>query len=659
MVGLVVVSHSRSLAESVLSLAGGVVTRELPLACAGGAGEDHRELGTDVTDIMEAIQKVYSPEGVLVLMDLGSAVLSARMAADMLEDACPNVRLCPAPLVEGAVAAAVGISIGASLDQVYAEAKDALAAKRQDTEPAESDGAARDGQLPSMPGLESASRDIPADALCFRFTIHEPGGLHLRPASALIRILAAFQATAALRGAASSGPFVNAASLNKLALAGIRQGDAVEMAFWGAEAAVALEAVKRLVEKEFGGRAGMVQGETVRAGTGQGGQNESPAPVSSGIPAVPVCLAPGLALGRLRRADRGLELLSPRTTEQPEEEVARLDAAVHAAREILRAAASSPGTAAGGDGNAIFAAQLLILDDAYVLDQVRSLIRKERCDAASVYQKTMLDLAGQYRSAADPYMRERASDVMGIARLVLDALDRTAATPATAAPEDHSDEEGDFVLDGVFGTMLSALMPEVGLINLAYWDNGFRQFTNSKREVHRWEDMEGMNIRVMQNNVYLDTFANFGANAIPMSVNEMLPALETGALDAQENPFVAIYTNKAYEVQKYVSVTNHAFTPFMLLFSKPIWDKLSEDDHTALYQCALVGQEAERRVNRAMGEDSRQKIADAGLIITEITPEEHQRMAEKSRAVYEKYLDAIGRDVYAALVAELEKFRKQ
>jgi len=135
-------------------------------------------------------------------------------------------------------------------------------------------------------------------------------------------------------------------------------------------------------------------------------------------------------------------------------------------------------------------------------------------------------------------------------------------------------KEADAVLDGPFGKYITDMMPSVGLVNLAYWENGFRNMTNSRRAIAKWEDFQGVKVRVMQNNIFLDTFKNMGANAVPMAFGEVFTALETKAIDGQENPFVTIDTSKFYEVQKYLSITNHAYTPFMVLYSKKMWDEL-------------------------------------------------------------------------------------
>ena len=130
MVGIVIVSHSAKLAEGVVQLASQMSGPEVKLRAAGGVDFDADTLGTDPMKILLAIEAVYSKDGVLVLMDLGSAVLNSEMALDFLAlDQRKNVVLCEAPIVEGAVAAAVQARLGSSLEQVAAEARNSLGVK--------------------------------------------------------------------------------------------------------------------------------------------------------------------------------------------------------------------------------------------------------------------------------------------------------------------------------------------------------------------------------------------------------------------------------------------------------------------------------------------------------------------------------------------------
>lgn len=208
-----------------------------------------------------------------------------------------------------------------------------------------------------------------------------------------------------------------------------------------------------------------------------------------------------------------------------------------------------------------------------------------------------------------------------------------------------SPEEAYAVMDGEFGEMMNKKLDEVGLVNLGYWENGFRNMSNSKLPITKWEDFDGLKVRVMQNNIFLDTFSNFGANATPMAFGEVFSALETKAIDAQENPYVTIDTSKFYEVQSYISETRHAYTPFLLLFSKAIFNTYSPEEQQALRDCATVGRDTERQVIQDLNKKSLEKMEAAGLKFNTITPEEHARMLEKSLPVYEKHKADIGADV--------------
>ncbi|MDO8884028.1 TRAP transporter substrate-binding protein [Pseudotabrizicola sp.] len=206
-------------------------------------------------------------------------------------------------------------------------------------------------------------------------------------------------------------------------------------------------------------------------------------------------------------------------------------------------------------------------------------------------------------------------------------------------------EEAYAVMDGPFGESLNEKLDAVGLVNLGYWENGFRNMSNSQRPIETWEDFEGMKVRVMQNNIFLDTFSNFGANATPMSFGEVFSALETKAIDAQENPYVTIDTSKFYEVQSYISETRHAYTPFLFLFSKAIFNTYSPEEQQALRDCTIVGRDVERAAIQELNLKSLAKMEEAGLKFNTISPGDQAAMLEKSQVVYEKHKATIGEDV--------------
>ena len=222
-----------------------------------------------------------------------------------------------------------------------------------------------------------------------------------------------------------------------------------------------------------------------------------------------------------------------------------------------------------------------------------------------------------------------------------------------------NEQEADALLDGDFGQYISDMMPDNGLVNLSYWENGFRNLSNSVRPVESLEDFQGMRVRVMQNNIFLDTFQTMGANATPMAFGEVFTALETGAIDAQENPYVTIDTSRFYEVQDYVSNTRHAYTPFMVLFSGPIFNTLSEEEQQMLFDCAAEGQVVQREASRSLSEQSLQRIIDAGLEVNDISEEAMGEIREAVAGVYERHAETIGQEVIDRVNAELASIRGQ
>ncbi len=214
MVGLVLVCHSAKLAEGAAELAAQMGGESLRIGIAGGLDQPGNPLGTDAARVARAVEDVWSEDGVLVLMDLGSAVLSAELALDLLpEERRARILLTEAPLVEGAVAAAVAAGLGDPLEKVAAEARGALAAKAAHLAPQAAP--ARVGAVQTPPGPT------------IRLTMGNPSGLHARPAAALVRAAAGFDAVVTITNlTAGRGP-ASARSLNAVALLGVRRGDEI------------------------------------------------------------------------------------------------------------------------------------------------------------------------------------------------------------------------------------------------------------------------------------------------------------------------------------------------------------------------------------------------------------------------------------------------
>ncbi len=222
-----------------------------------------------------------------------------------------------------------------------------------------------------------------------------------------------------------------------------------------------------------------------------------------------------------------------------------------------------------------------------------------------------------------------------------------------------NEREADQLLDGKAGDWFAAKLPAVGVVNLAWWENGFRHTTNSKRPITKVEDFEGVKMRVMQNNIFIDTFKTLGSNAVPMAFSEVYSALETRTVDGQENPFNNIENMKFYEVQKYLTLTKHAYSPTLVLLSKKVWDTLSAQEQTTLKECAALGRDEQRKVNRAKSEQSVANLRSKGMQVNEISAPEMTRIRAKTAVIQEHHSKTIGNEAITLVFGELKRIRGQ
>ncbi len=218
-------------------------------------------------------------------------------------------------------------------------------------------------------------------------------------------------------------------------------------------------------------------------------------------------------------------------------------------------------------------------------------------------------------------------------------------------------KEADAMLDGPVGDKIKAKLPEKGLVGLVYWENGFRNLTNSKRAINKMEDMQGIKLRVMQNNVFLSSFQTLGAAAVPMAFSELFSALETKTVDGQENPFNTILSSKFYEVQKYMTVTNHVYSPWIVTASKKWWDGLSKDEQKVLMDAAKTSRDFERKDTRAEAAKAMGDLKARGMQVNELPPTELARMRDKLTKVYAQIGASVGMDLWDQAQAELKKIR--
>ncbi|SEP81178.1 tripartite ATP-independent transporter solute receptor, DctP family [Virgibacillus subterraneus] len=220
------------------------------------------------------------------------------------------------------------------------------------------------------------------------------------------------------------------------------------------------------------------------------------------------------------------------------------------------------------------------------------------------------------------------------------------------------EETADAVLDGEVGQKFLDMLEDQNLVGLAYWENGFRDLTNSKREVATAEDFEGLKIRTMENDLHLDAFRALGANPTPMAFTELFTAMQQGTVDGQENPVATIYLEKFYEVQDYVSSTHHVYSPFVFLMSKKFYDGLTDEQQTIVRDAALEAGKYERKLNREANEKYVEDLQNEGMTYTEITPEARQEMVDIIQPVLDEYTEKIGEDLVQEVYDAIDEASK-
>jgi tripartite ATP-independent transporter DctP family solute receptor len=213
------------------------------------------------------------------------------------------------------------------------------------------------------------------------------------------------------------------------------------------------------------------------------------------------------------------------------------------------------------------------------------------------------------------------------------------------------------VLDGASSKQIFQKIEPSGLVGLTWTGMGFRNLSNSKRAVTKLEDVAGLKVRVMANPVALETWKSIGANAVPMAFSEVFPALETKALDGQENPLVHMYSNKMQEVQKHISLTNHVYTPVALVASKKFWDTLSASDKAGVQKAATEAGQLQRKYLEEGDKDVVGKFKTAGVTVSAVPAVELARIQDKVKPVVTKFAPIIGEEFVKQFYAEIDKAR--
>jgi multiphosphoryl transfer protein len=418
-VGIVIVSHSKQLALGVRELAVQMVRRKVALAVAAGIDDPENPLGTDVMEVHSAISSVYSDSGVLVLMDLGSALMSAEMALEFLpEEQRANIYLCEAPLVEGTLAAAVAVASGKNIQEVIKEARGALASKAMQL-------GLEDGSIP-LP-LDDEEDDDPQESLStdeqtkeIQVTVRNHLGLHARPAAQFVATAGRFQSQIKVQNLTRHSPPVRGDSINLVTTLGVRQGHELLISATGIDAVEALAALQSLVNDNFGEDDNRPQWQLIP-------KKKATLPRSQGE-LQGISASPGVSIAPAFLYRSPTLKLQQYNVENVEQEWQRLQIAIIHAEEELEALRLRTASKIGNDEAAIFHAHLLYLRDPALLEALEERIFQEHLNAEAAWQSVVGQIANAYRSLEDTYLQARVADVVDVEQRVLRLLVGTMVT---------------------------------------------------------------------------------------------------------------------------------------------------------------------------------------------------------------------------------------
>jgi TRAP-type transport system periplasmic protein len=221
-----------------------------------------------------------------------------------------------------------------------------------------------------------------------------------------------------------------------------------------------------------------------------------------------------------------------------------------------------------------------------------------------------------------------------------------------------NEKESDAIVDGPVGKKMHALLEAKGIVGLSYWELGYRHITNSKRAITKVEDIDGLKLRVIPNPINVDWVKALGANPTPLPFPEVYAALEQKAIDGQENPVSVIASNKFWEVQKHITLTNHQYNPQSVIFSKKVWDSLTPAERKIIDESSDEAVKAQREAARGAVAKNLDLLKQNGMTVSQFPPAEVAKLREKMKPVITKYSAAVGEATVNEMMAELAKLRK-
>lgn len=221
----------------------------------------------------------------------------------------------------------------------------------------------------------------------------------------------------------------------------------------------------------------------------------------------------------------------------------------------------------------------------------------------------------------------------------------------------QSEAEAHTVFDGPVGDYLNQKLAAVGIHVLGWWENGFRHITNSRRPVQTLDDLKGLKLRTQPNPLTLDAFKALGANASPLAWSELFVALETKAFDGQENPIVLMNAQRFYEVQNFMTLSGHVYSPLIFAVSKKFWDSLTPQEQQIMTDAARQATKFQREQTAAQVDTALQNMKDNGMQISSFSQEDLQKIRELVPPAIEPHLKKIGPEFMTLLRTQIAAAR--
>jgi C4-dicarboxylate-binding protein DctP len=213
------------------------------------------------------------------------------------------------------------------------------------------------------------------------------------------------------------------------------------------------------------------------------------------------------------------------------------------------------------------------------------------------------------------------------------------------------------VLDGPVGEELLDGLQKRGLKGLGFWESGFKQMTSAVRPILGPADLGGQKVRTMQSPMLLEQYRSWGANPVAISFSETYNALQQGIAEAQENPLVSIDSMRFYEVQKYLTLTNHGYTAFVVMANRKAYDSLTPEYRKALTEAFAIARDAERKDSQQLDADLLKKLSER-LEVHKLSPEGRAEFVRLSRELHKKYEAKVTKALLEKTYDETKRFEQ-